>query len=124
MLTDDIDIVNARLQFEGGCVANVTASRVSAKSEAKLRLFQRDTYFSLDLREKRLRAQIKRGTDPDSGVPQIVAEEHCYPANDALREEIDAFIVAIERREPPPVSGSAGLQALQVAAEISEKLRR
>ena len=116
VLTGSTDIANARLRFENGAIANVTASRASLKRERKLRIFQPDTYISLDFGEKRMRV-IRRETAAD-GSASIEAEEHTVSEEDALEEEIRAFVSAVRTREPPIVSGSAGLRAMELAYEI------
>lgn len=116
VLTGSTDIANARLRFENGAIANVTASRASLKRERKLRIFQPDTYISLDYGEKRMRV-IRRTTGAD-GAASIEAEEHPAPGEDALAEEIRAFVTAVRTRETPIVSGRAGLRAMELAYQI------
>ena len=84
VFSDDLDIANARLRFAPGCVANVTASRVSLKVERKLRLFEDEAYVSLDLQQKILTV-IRRGAAPSAGdLPQVVIDERTYEQGDAL----------------------------------------
>jgi len=118
VLTTSVDIANARLRFANGCIANVTASRVSAKRERKLRIFQADAYFSLDfdLRQVRL---CRREPGPD-GRPVLSFEQLEVPAGDALAAEIDAFVHAVRLGEPPAVTGWDGLRALEVAHVVRE----
>ena len=116
VLTGSTDIANARLRFENGAIANVTASRASLKRERKLRIFQPDTYISLDFGEKLMRV-IRRESAPD-GSASIQAEEHTVSEKDALEEEIRAFVSAVRTRKPPIVSGRAGLRAMELAYEI------
>jgi len=120
VLTGSVDIANARLRFANGCIANVTASRVSAKRERKLRIFQPDAYFSVDYGEHRVRI-FRREPRPD-GQPCLVAEERQVAEADALAAEIDAFVHAVRRRETPPVTGWDGLRALEVAHVIRESV--
>jgi predicted dehydrogenase len=109
VFSNEIDIANARLRFANGCVANATASRVSLKTERKLRLFQDDAYMSLDLQQKILTI-IRKGTGvgPD-GMPQVAIEENTYEQGDALKAEIEAFLDAIATGRLPPVTGEEGL---------------
>jgi predicted dehydrogenase len=119
-----IDIANARLRFANGCVANATASRVSMKTERKLRLFQDDAYVSIDLHQKvrtLIRKDPARTTD---GVPAVAIDETSYEAGDALRDEIAAFLAAAQSGSPPPVTGEDGLAALEVALAITDQVAR
>jgi len=120
VLTSSVDIANARLRFANGCIANVTASRVSLKRERKLRIFQADAYVAVDYGERRVRV-CRREPDAD-GQATLVLEDREVPEGDALEAEIDAFLRAVREREPPPVSGWDGLRALEVAHVIRESL--
>lgn len=122
VLTSSPDIANARIRFENGAIANVTASRVSTKRERKLRIFQPDTYISVDYHERRMR--ICRRTPGDGGnAPEIGVEERAVEGEDALREEIRAFLHAVATREAPIVSGRVGLRAMELAYEILDKMK-
>ena len=124
VLTEDIDIANARLAFEGGCVANVTASRVGAKSESKLRIFQHDAYFRVDLGAKELSVRRKSAASGDSLVPTIEGEDRRFEPGDALMTEIQQFLESIRTGRPPLVSGTIGQRALATALEITRQLQR
>ena len=92
VFSKEIDIANARLRFANGCVANATASRVSLKTERKLRLFQDDAYISLDLQQKILTV-IRKGEGVGAdGMPQVAIDEKTYEQGDALKAEIEAFL--------------------------------
>jgi predicted dehydrogenase len=122
VFSKEIDIANARLRFANGCVANATASRVSLKTERKLRLFQDDAYLSLDLQQKILTVIRKgNGVGPD-GMPQVAIDEKTYEQGDALKAEIEAFLEAVAGGRPPPVSGEDGLLALRTAVSIGEQV--
>jgi predicted dehydrogenase len=117
------DIANARLRFAGGCVANVTASRVSFKSERRMRLFQRDAYISIDFSAGS--ATVARRDPAASGiVPGIALEQRALGANDALMLEIEAFVAAIRGERPVAVSGEDGRLALDTALQITAALQR
>lgn len=122
VLTDNVDIANARLTFEGGAVANVTASRAAFKAERTLRIFQPDVYISLDYGQKKLKmyhkAEGEGGISLFPGVPAISITEHSVEERDALADEIDAFLRSVESREQPVVSGEDGLRALELAERI------
>ncbi|MEA2626949.1 MAG: hypothetical protein QOD06_2994 [Candidatus Binatota bacterium] len=127
VLTASPDIANARIRFEDGAIANVTASRVSMKRERKLRIFQPDAYISLDYDERRLRI-CRRVAAADGETATIEVEERSVAGQDALREEIRAFLCAVRSREEPAVSGRVGLRAMELAdrilASVEEALRR
>lgn len=128
VLSDNIDICNARVEFENGCVANFTASRVNTKPKRKLRIFQHDAYFSGDLNEKTLTISRKKG-DLESGsgnaldTPEIIREEIILEKGDAIMDEIKAFLDAIVNHTKPLVSGEDGKRALATALQITELTR-
>jgi len=116
VVTQTPDIANARLRFAGGCVANVTASRVSMKRERKLRLFQPDTYIAFDLAERSVR--ICRRTPSPGGLAEIAWEQIDLGAVDALAREIEAFLASVRTRARPAVTGEDGCAALELAERI------
>jgi predicted dehydrogenase len=118
------DIANARLHFEGGCVANVTASRASLKSERKMRLFQKDAYISIDFQAGEATIARKGAGEMFPGVPEIHIERRGFAANDALKLEIEAFLAAIRGERPVAVSGEDGRRALDTALRITRALKR
>ncbi|MFN8388690.1 MAG: Gfo/Idh/MocA family oxidoreductase [Bdellovibrionota bacterium] len=118
VLTKNVDIANARLTFEGGAVANVTASRVSFKSERSVRIFQPDVYISLDYGNKKLKMYTKSGAVEPGKMPQIAVEEHNVEERDALFDQIESFLDCVATRTPPAVSGVDGLRALELADRI------
>lgn len=132
------DICNARLTFENGCVANVTSSRISARALRKMRLFQKDSYMSLDFLQKSvevyrlvevgqlsLEEKDKKtvvGNIPVTEVGKtIIYERPEITDQDMLTSEIKSFISAAQTRTPPPVTGEDGKKALEVALKIKEK---
>lgn len=119
VLSSHIDIANARLQFENGCVANVTASRVSFKVERKMRIFQHDAFVSLDFQNKELAIHRKGISEMFPGIPEIISEEQAFEQGDALMDEISAFLKSIQTNTPPVVTGEDGKQALATAIEIT-----
>jgi predicted dehydrogenase len=116
VVTPAIDIANARLRFAGGCIANVTASRVSVKRERKLRLFQPDAYLAFDLAEGSVR--ICRRTPGPGGLAEVAWEQIDLGAVDALAREIDAFLASVRTRSRPAVTGEDGCAALELAERI------
>jgi predicted dehydrogenase len=122
VFSDELDIANARLRFENGCVANTTASRVSLKTERKLRLFQDDAYLSLDLHQK-IMTLIRKGKGVGAdGLPQVSIDERSFGDGDALRSEIEAFLEAAATGGTPVVSGEDGRRALATAIQITEQV--
>jgi len=115
-----LDIANARIRYANGCVANTTASRVSMKTERKLRLFQDDAYVSIDLQQKVLTVVRKPPESAAAAPGQVSIEERSYEQGDALRHEIEAFLRSIREGRPPVVSGEDGLRALETAIRITE----
>jgi predicted dehydrogenase len=122
VFSKEIDIANARLRFANGCVANATASRVSMKTERRLRLFQDDAYVSVDLHQKVLTV-IRKGVGVGAdGIPQVAIQETTYEQGDALKAEIEAFLEAAATGSAPPVTGEDGLLALRTAVSIAEQV--
>ncbi len=124
VLSADIDIANARLEFANGCVANVTSSRVSQKSERKMRLFQRDAYLAIDFQSRVLDVYRKGAGEMFPGVPDIRHETVEGGESDALRVEIEDFLDAVARGRPATVPGEAGRRALATAMRIGELVAR
>ena len=122
VLSKDIDIANARLQFGNGCVANVTASRVGLKTERKMRLFQNDAYISIDFHNKKLGIHRKGPGEMFPGIAEIDSQEQVFAQGDALKSEIAAFLAAIAQGSRPVVSGEDGQRALETAMEITRLL--
>jgi predicted dehydrogenase len=120
VLTDKPDIANARITFANGCIANVTASRVSMKRERKVRFFQPDAYISIDYDQRR--AQIFRKPAAGAGWLDIRGETVDFKEGDALAEEIDSFLDCVRTRSLPLVSGSDGLRALEIASLVRAQL--
>ncbi|HIJ80126.1 MAG TPA: Gfo/Idh/MocA family oxidoreductase [Desulfuromonadales bacterium] len=124
VFTGEEDIANARILFENGCVANVTASRISLKSERKMRIFQRDTYLTLDFQNRKLLVAQKGDGELFPGVPNVKVEERQLGESDALRSEIEAFLTAVRSGTAPLVSGRDGRMALETALKINDSLVR
>jgi len=123
LISGKVDIASARLRFENGCVANVTASRVSKERQRRIRLFQHDAYIAIDYAAQHI--SISRLTHPDgSARPVIVEEELDIVKGDSLREEIKSFIECSLAGTSPLVGGRDGKRALEVARKIQEATRR
>ncbi len=120
VLSDKIDIANARLAFASGCVANVTASRVTAKTMQKIRFFETNGYHSADCAKREV-SSLRKKQSPDGSI-EIVANPLNIPQHDPLEAEIQAFVRAIRTGMPPPVDGKEGRQSLEVALTIVERI--
>ena len=120
VLTDKVDIAHARLEFAGGAVANVTASRVSTERVRKMRFFQQHEYISLDYaRRDALRVSVhKPGPEPEFGFEKL-------PALDVepLRAELEAFAATVRSRAAPRTDGVAGRAALELATRVMQSIR-
>jgi predicted dehydrogenase len=136
VISDNVDIANARIEFENGCVANLTSSRVSLKTERKLRIFQKNAYITIDFFKKETNVfQLKELAvdeepegemviDPGDGKPR---KEIFYDAPEikdinAIQHELQLFAHAIINDEQPPVTIEAGYRSLKVAHEILQKI--
>ena len=120
VLTDKVDIAHARLEFAGGAVANVTASRVSTERVRKMRFFQQHEYISMDYaRRDALRIGVKKpGPQPEFGFEKLSA-----PAVEPLRAELEAFVDAVRTRREPRTNGAAGRAALELAMRVMASIQ-
>ncbi len=123
ILTPKIDLANARLEFAGGCIANITASRVSGERLRKLRVFQPNEYYSLDYTEQQV-AMCKLVPPKTPGqLPEIVAQGLLIEKREPLLAEIESFVTAVKSRTAPGVSGAEGRRALALALDVLEKIK-
>jgi len=116
------DIANARVEFENGSVANITASRISTKNERKIRLFQKDAYVSVDFANQEITVIQKGNKDNNALIPGMEIKQLCFAKTDALEDELKSFIQAVMRREFPKVTGQMGRDALKVALNIMQQI--
>lgn len=119
VLTKAIDIANARITFANHCVANVTASRISFKTERKTRIFQDNSYISIDYHNKQFAVFKKGSGEMFPGIPDITRNQMEFEKGDALLEEIKAFLNCIENDSIPLVTGEEGRDALKTAEQIT-----
>jgi predicted dehydrogenase len=124
VLSDTIDIANARIEFENQCVANITASRISRKRERKLRIFQKDAYLSMDFQDRVISVNRKSETDNESGFKDITQQRYQFEDNDALNLEVLDFIRAINTSSRPTVNGEDGKRALETAIAINAEIKQ
>jgi len=124
VVSDEVDIANARLEFADGCVADLTASRVSLKRERKMRIFQDNAYLSLDFAEPSL-VVVRREPPSEPGAwAEITAEPVLIEKQDALGQQVASFVNAVVTGGAPAVSASAGRKALEVALRITADIER
>jgi predicted dehydrogenase len=121
VLTPKPDIANARLKFASGCIANITASRISKDRVRKIRIFQRDAYLSVDYAAQEVEHwRLVRGDGPmpaiDGGKLEVANEE-------PLKRELADFVGAVRDRRAPAVTGADGLRALQLAQRITDAMK-
>jgi predicted dehydrogenase len=121
VVSDQVDIANARLEFASGCVANITASRVSGQRLRRIRVFQRDTYFVLDCASQELHL-FRSGPADGSGKSRLARAEIPVTRSEPLRQELADFVESVRTRRPPLVSGEVGREAVAVAAQIIQRL--
>ncbi len=136
VLSETPDIANARIEFENGCVANLTASRISLKKMRKARFFQRDAYISVDFLEKKCEAVRMKDapkepddfamvlTNAEGKQKQIYFENPKVESNNAILDELESFAEAIKADRTPEVSLRQGTEALRVAMLIIENFKR
>lgn len=136
VLSETPDIANARIEFENGCVANLTASRISLKNMRKARFFQRDAYISVDFLEKKCEAvRMKNApkelddfalvlTNAEGKQKQIYFENPTVESNNAILDELESFAEAIKADRTPEVSLRQGTEALRVAMLIIENFKK
>jgi len=115
VLSDKVDIANARVEFENGAVANLTASRASTERIRKFRYFQPSEYISIDFAR---RDALVISVDRSKAAPEIGFRELKTETADPLRSELDAFLESVRSRRPPPVGGRDGLAALALAERV------
>jgi predicted dehydrogenase len=120
VLTDKFDIANARLRFASGCIANVTASRISRERVRKIRFFQPDAYISIDYAEQSVEGyRLKRR---EGQRPEIQGGQLPVAREEPLKREIEDFVGAVRDKRAPLVSGEDGRRALALAQAIADKM--
>jgi predicted dehydrogenase len=132
VLTDTPDIANVRIEFNNGCVANLTSSRISMKKMRKIRLFQKDAYIGIDFLEKNTEIiQLKKPEDAEAfsfdiethqGTKTITITNPVVEDGNAILAELNSFVHTIQHDEPTVVSEIDGFLAMEVAHQILEKI--
>ncbi len=123
VIADHVDIANARLEFNNGCVANITASRISIKNERKIRLFQKDAYISVDFSNYKITIIRKTGSDKKGLIPGMEIENISFRQGDALNDELLSFVKAVQSRSVPEVTGEMGRDALKIALTTMKQIK-
>jgi hypothetical protein len=131
VVSDKPDIANARVEFENGTVANLTASRISANKMRKLRMFAKDNYLSIDMFKRSAEHFVLAQLDDTTSHPEYLAalqheptgrkimfRQYQYPERDMLTDEIQSFVSAITTDTPVPVGGIDAAKALKLALKI------
>ncbi|MFP5379593.1 MAG: Gfo/Idh/MocA family protein [Vicinamibacteria bacterium] len=121
VLTNRIDIANARLRFKGGAIANLTASRISRERVRKIRCFQQAAYVSIDYASQEV--EVWRLVRSAGGAPSIEGGKLEVPRDEPLKRELEDFVAAVRDARPPAVPGEDGRAALALAAEIVEQMK-
>jgi predicted dehydrogenase len=118
VLTPRVDIANARVRFKNGCIANLTASRISRESVRKIRFFQRDAYVSIDTAARDV--EMWSLLPQPGSAPTIGGGKLAVSGDEPLKAELEDFVAAVRDRRPPAVSGEEGRAALALAVRIVE----
>lgn len=123
VLTDQIDVANARLRFGDGLIANLNTSRVAPRRERKIRIFQPDAYISVDYEARRIQLYRKSPPPPGALYPEISARQIELGEGDPLADEIAAFADSVRTRRPPAVTALDGVRVMEVSARIHDAMR-
>ncbi len=124
VITDTADIANARLEFDSGCIANVTASRISMKNERKIRLFQNDAYISVNFADRDITIVRQDGSRDKGIIPGMTVDKQSFSHADALEDEIFSFVDAVGSGKEPQVTGRMGRDALEIALNVMEQIQQ
>src|SRR5580700_10399844 len=120
ILTDRIDLANARIRFQSGLIANLVTSRVAARRERKIRFFQPDAYISVDYEARSIQLYRKTPPAPGAQFPTISAEQIEFGEGDPLADEVNAFVASVRSRSTPAVSADDGLRVMELSERIKE----
>ncbi|MDJ0801949.1 MAG: Gfo/Idh/MocA family oxidoreductase [Desulfobacterales bacterium] len=122
VVSEHCDIANARIEFATGCVANITASRISTKNQRKVRLFQKNAYIAVDFAAREITHIQQTGHTGSAPIPGMSVDQTRFPEGDALEDELRAFVDAVATRHEPEVTGAMGYQALEIALNVMEQI--
>ncbi len=128
ILTDRIDVANARIRFSDGLIANLNTSRVAPRRERKIRFFQPDAYISVDYEARRIQVYRRSPPPPGSVYPVISGEQIELGIElgegDPLMEEVTAFVESVRTRTTPPVTAADGLRVMEVSEQIRAAIEK
>jgi predicted dehydrogenase len=124
VLTDQIDVANARIRFDNGLIANLNTSRVAPRRERKIRFFQPDAYISVDYEARRIQVYRKNPVQPGSTFPTISAEQIDLGDADPLMDEITAFVESVRTRGVPRVTADDGLRVMELSERIRSSMQK
>lgn len=124
VLTDRVDVANARVRFSNGLIANVNTSRVAPRRERKIRFFQPDAYISVDYEARRIQVYRKGPPPPGSTFPTISAEQIETGEGDPLADEVASFIAAVRARAVPPVTARDGVRVIELIERIRKAIEQ
>ena len=124
VLTNHVDIANARLEFANGAVANVTASRVSSKKFRRIRVFGRNSYTAINFVDQQLEVAYPGEIPEGQNFPEIVYESHSITPSQPLDAELEHFINAVRDGNKPLVTGEDGMEALRVAMQVTDIINK
>lgn len=122
VVSDHCDIANARIEFESGCVANMTASRISTKNQRKIRFFQKNGYIAVDFAKREIMHIEKTHVPTKALIPGMEVHQVCFSKGDALEEELRSFVDVVGACREPVVTGRMGYQALAVALDVMDQI--
>ena len=122
VLTPKVDIANARVRFKNGCIANLTASRISRDQIRKIRFFQRERYLSIDTAAREV--EMYQLVPQPEGLPKIEGGKLTVPGDEPLQSELEDFVAAVREKRAPAVPGEQGRAALALAVRIVELMRQ
>jgi len=120
VLTGRVDIANARVRFSNGCIANITASRISRDRVRKIRFFQPQAYLSIDYSAQKI--EMWRLVTADGAKPSIAGGEVEVRNEEPLKRELEDFVDAVQTHRPPLVTGEQGRRALALAQQITDRM--
>jgi predicted dehydrogenase len=134
VMTTTPDIANVRIEFNNGCVANLTSSRISMKKMRKMRLFQKDAYIGIDFLDKKTEViKMKTADDKDvfsfdietsAGIKTLAIASPAVPEGNAIKKELEEFVAAIQNNTPTIVSEIDGFRAMEIAHQILHKIHQ
>jgi predicted dehydrogenase len=123
VISEHVDIANVRMEFKNGCIANITASRISIKNERKIRLFQKDAYISVDFSNYKITMIRKTGSNKKGLIPGMEVENISFQQGDALNDELISFVKSVRNRTSPEVTGEMGRDALKIAISTMQQIK-